>query len=715
MEESIPNQMICPHCRSICNAEQKIVRGFHISSWAMQSTCGKCTKLSFHCLACQKALKRWDGVLRHKVTQTHLGKLPNLMDGINGADDYISLLPNDNADNGMINDNEEVEESGTDVETDKDDWLLRLGKNNPTIGTPVLSLSDLKDSAGFDKNSSSPRYYWEEYQKPGLGLKHLVAKAFELGNANDITDAEAKFSITFCNLLLKLSKHERKMLSECMVAAVNSKDKELNIFEKTRVPTSTNDFNKIYLTGANAIISNLPHPTPNTTKDRTHAYTTLTDVIANMLAEGTPVEQFHFSANLCLQPEHLCNDQSKPTVSSSRAGLELYLELTQGETENAIDSGKPFVLKLWYKEWRDDFDPFNTKSSRSQVWTNTNTICPPQQESRGRNTFFMAIGAKGTDHSEIEHFFAEELNVLSTDGMSAYHGGLRKIIRLKVGKMLTCIDRPEKTATYRCGDHNGTFSRTWGHAANVDGFCRDNHLPSCPQCRKKRLRMQLRMSNDSLETIIEDGFSTSSSCSDGSSASGGDDESRSANSNGTSRNSSGSSLQSTTTRHPKRVPLCRMPSAPCTNNICSNWQLLDPSFTSAAPTDYPIIFDQRAGAPSAPTGREITIGVPAREVRLVAVQLTIPWLKNAIVFAHHNLKTKIPGGRRNKRYWTKAAATAFLRTCGVVNSLINAVYVSAKKGDDSPPTSYVESRHRLGAMSLCTNAHNIPWACQKQL
>ncbi len=168
MEESIPNQMICSHCRSIFNAQRKIVIWFNIASYATQTTCGNVNTLFFHCLACEKALKFWDGVLRHKVTQTHVGKLSDLSDGINGADDYISSLPNDNADTGMINDNEE---GGTDVETDKDDWLLRLGKNNPTIGTPVLSLSDLKDSAGFDKNSSSPRYYWEEYQKPGLGLK----------------------------------------------------------------------------------------------------------------------------------------------------------------------------------------------------------------------------------------------------------------------------------------------------------------------------------------------------------------------------------------------------------------------------------------------------------------------------------------------------------------------------------------------------------------
>ena len=38
-----------------------------------------------------------------------------------------------------------------------------------------------------------------------------------------------------------------------------------------------------------------------------------------------------------------------------------------------------------------------------------------------------------------------------------YHGGLKRIIKVKMGKLLLCVDRPERTSILQIGDHNGTF------------------------------------------------------------------------------------------------------------------------------------------------------------------------------------------------------------------------------------------------------------------
>ena len=256
------------------------------------------------------------------------------------------------------------------------------------------------------------------------------------------------------------------------------------------------DLQDVYLNGKNAIIPNLPQVVAHTTKDGTHAYTKLSDVIANMLASHTRVDKFWFEAkvhNTQTSPnDYIPESTNGFTNSTTVAGFQLFLQLiphqapaqtTKMDNENKVLPR--FVLVLWFKDWKDAFDPFNTKTSRNQVWTNTSTICPPLDEKNGRNTYFMAISNKDDDHSEVEKIFANELKVLSTEGMMAYHGGLKRIIHVKVGKITTCVDRPERTTIFRVGDHNSTFGAYWGYAVFVDGICKDNHLPSCPHCRKQ--------------------------------------------------------------------------------------------------------------------------------------------------------------------------------------------------------------------------------------
>ena len=97
------------------------------------------------------------------------------------------------------------------------------------------------------------------------------------------------------------------------------------------------------------------------------------------------------------------------TLSTTASAYKLYLDLKE-------DDDDQYVLYLWYREWSDDFDPNNAKASRTQVWSNTFTICPPKGETKGRNSYFMSLSCKGEDHSEIEMHFQKELKALSNEG-----------------------------------------------------------------------------------------------------------------------------------------------------------------------------------------------------------------------------------------------------------------------------------------------------------
>ena len=222
-----------------------------------------------------------------------------------------------------------------------------------------------------------------------------------------------------------------------------------------------------------ALIPNLPHPIPCKTGDGTHSYVTLSNLLANELAKDTKFDDFQFETNIEFKADDI------PGISETPVAYKLFLGLKKDEHDGE------FVLYLWPKEWRDDFDPNNTKASRNQVWSNTTTICPPKDETKGRNTYFSSLSWKGDDHSAVENIFQKELDILSTKGGFFYHGGFKHLIRVKLGKLPLCVDCPERTSLLQVGDHNGTYSSFWAHSCFVDGFCKGNHLPSCEQCRKK--------------------------------------------------------------------------------------------------------------------------------------------------------------------------------------------------------------------------------------
>ena len=425
-------------------------------------------------------------------------------------------------------------------------------------GFNLSSLNELKDH-GFHHDSNAPAFYWSEHNVPGSGVRNLTAKAFSL-HTEQVSNAEAQFSLTISNLLIQLTESQRELFAQCMLHAANSKHPHLSIFEHTRVPTSEDDFQKFYLSGPNAIVPNLPHPIPKTTTDGTHSFVGLTDLLANELAKATKFDKFCFESNVRFLPKDVT------TLSKTPSAYKLYLDLKEDDQDQ-------YVLYLWYKEWSDDFDPNNTKASRNQVWSNTFTICPPEGENQGRNSYFMSLSCKGEDHSEIEKEFQKELDALSNHGKMFYHGGLKRIIKVKMGKLLLCVDRPERTSILQIGDHNGTFSTFWGHSCKVDGYCKENHLPSCKECRKHRIHRLINGDNN--ECNDKNLFCLS------------DGE----NNNPIEYNTQKNTIQA------------------CNGRKCASWDVLHPSFTFCVPANYPTTYDQRPDAPLPPNGREINLPI----------------------------------------------------------------------------------------------------------
>ena len=195
-------------------------------------------------------------------------------------------------------------------------------------GHTLDSLNELKNH-GFDPESNAPTYYWSEHKLSGSGVRNLTAKAFSLPT-EQVSNAEARFSLTISQLLIQLTESQRELFAQCMLHAANSKHPQLSIFEHTRVPTSEDDFQKIYLSGPNAIVPNLPHPIPKTTADGTHAFVGLTDLLANELAKATTFDKFFFESDVKFLPKDVT------TLSTTPSAYKLFLDLKEDDDEQYI-------------------------------------------------------------------------------------------------------------------------------------------------------------------------------------------------------------------------------------------------------------------------------------------------------------------------------------------------------------------------------------------
>lgn len=181
---------------------------------------------------------------------------------------------------------------------------------------------DFFSECGFDNQSKSPAFYQFVHSNKGTGSQYLTAKAFSVDVVN-VEEEEARFSLLMAQLLCQLTKTQQVLLAEILAYASNAKDTNKTIFKGTRLPITVDDFEYLYISGTNSILRNLPHPVAKVTGDNSHAYVTLTDVIANELAAGTSFDEFCFESNVKI--ESLTEDPK--SLSATPLAYHLYFSM----------------------------------------------------------------------------------------------------------------------------------------------------------------------------------------------------------------------------------------------------------------------------------------------------------------------------------------------------------------------------------------------------
>ena len=89
---------------------------------------------------------------------------------------------------------------------------------------------------------------------------------------------------------------------------------------------------------------NLPTPVPQRTINDKCVYVRITDVIANMLASGTPVDQFDKDSCTGNLEMNTNEDDLQPGLSTTKCAYDLFEKLNNNDEEDEQ------TLFLWIKE-----------------------------------------------------------------------------------------------------------------------------------------------------------------------------------------------------------------------------------------------------------------------------------------------------------------------------------------------------------------------------
>ena len=329
----------------------------------------------------------------------------------------------------------------------------------------------------IDLNGEHNNNYFRTQHSSGLGNAYLVGHCqFKLNNiAQELDEDEVVMHHTISSLVATLTVGQKHMLAESLnkTSVVVTKRCKAELASEriwlTQIPTTASLIRKYYVEGTYAILPNLPRPKVQMLGD--HAYVSLRDCVADLLAHGFELDTI--SKNL--------PGQAVTKISQS--------ERAQRILHNAeILHDGTIVLTLYIIEWSDGFEPSSSiKGNRGSCWMKTITISPPANKVHTFcNTYPIALSPDDGNHEEVERAFAKELLSLGSGGRNDfYHGGLKRNVRVHLEMFASLQDQPERRKANYIMLGKSSYTAQWGLALDFSAVAMG--LPACKRCLQKLL------------------------------------------------------------------------------------------------------------------------------------------------------------------------------------------------------------------------------------
>jgi len=303
----------CPKCITI-NYVNRVCCGTNISiySWAIRVICSICNTSWFVCKECP-------GVRQHLYTDKQLqnhNRYRHLNSSVSGS----------------VSDPEEG--CSPDYHGDQ-----------PEEGAVIEA-----HQRYIFSNCCSEAYFKREFMKKGSGLTYLVmfANAQQVDNCNDTDWKEVRLHFLYATLVSKLSRIDRVDLGRLIGYALEMNQDEMS----TSIPTSGARIRSKYIDGKFALLKNLPRP--SVTMFDGHAYVSIKECIADLLAHGVPI-------SLITDGNEVHPDTNVSKIAESRKAKRIYRNAVAA---NGTDKN---LIVLFINEWSDGFDPMSSSKGNIVV------------------------------------------------------------------------------------------------------------------------------------------------------------------------------------------------------------------------------------------------------------------------------------------------------------------------------------------------------------
>ena len=243
---------------------------------------------------------------------------------------------------------------------------------------------------------------------------------------------------------------------------------------QTRIPTDSAAMRRNYIDGRYSITKQMPYPEPSKL-DNFHSYVSLVDCIQHMFMHGAS----YF--------DHNAADIHSPNNGHHCISHCLMAKQIRKTQTTRLAKKTTRYVDLDLIEWSDDFEPRNSvKRGRGSIWVKVvSVVAPVGSKNLERNTFLIAVGEKGADHSVVEQKFAEELQTLRTSGVQCCDPISKETKLVKAMLLVSIQDQPERRSACGITAGSGRYTRRWGYAFPVDEH--KDKLPSCDQCFMEEL------------------------------------------------------------------------------------------------------------------------------------------------------------------------------------------------------------------------------------
>lgn len=224
-----------------------------------------------------------------------------------------------------------------------------------------------------------------------------------------------------------------------------------------------------YIEGVNSIVNVIPTPLVHKIGNNSGtAYVLLHDVLSLYLPYNIEI-----ACNSAMEIRNKCNEAG--LLGETKCYTETKRALSLLSNDNDQGSKKIFICL-----WSDGCDPnARTKTNRGSMHVTSVSILSDINHNDEQNTFVLAIGREGGDHSEVRRIIYDDIKRLQ-NGHSYYNG--TNMVKLDVELFCHLADRPERSENTGYGYHNGEVTIRWGYVSSIPF-----NLPSCIHCLHNRV------------------------------------------------------------------------------------------------------------------------------------------------------------------------------------------------------------------------------------